>query len=172
MKYLIENLVRGALAAVVVAVFVIALGGLTAKVPHAAVACPSFPLCGEAPAGTPGGVVHIQLTHRILAFLLFFHLLGIAIAVRRRGESPVLQRAAWTAFGATLVQLLVAGAMIGMRLPPVPRALHQAMGVLVWITTVVLWYLARRAAAADADAAVRTAERQPLHARERPRAGA
>ena len=53
-----------------------------------------------------------------------------------------------------------------------PRALHQAMGVLVWITTVVLWYLARRAAAADADAAVRTAERQPLHARERPRAGA
>ena len=64
--------VRSALAAVVVALFVIALGGLTAKVPHAAVACPSFPLCGESPAGTPAGVTHIQLTHRILAFLLFF----------------------------------------------------------------------------------------------------
>lgn len=164
--------VRAALAAVVVALFVIALGGLTAKVPHAAVACPSFPLCGESPAGTPAGVAHIQLTHRILAFLLFFHLLGIAVAVRKRGESRLLQRAAWAAFGATFVQLLVAAAMVGMRLPAVPRALHQAMGVLVWLTTVVLWYLARRTAGADAAAAIRTAERMPLHARERPRAGA
>lgn len=164
--------VRSALVAVVIALLVIAMGGLTAKVPYAAVACPSFPLCGEAPVGTPSGVTHIQLTHRILAFLLFFHLLGIAIAVRRREESQALQRAAWAAFAATLIQLLVAGAMIGMRLPPVPRALHQTMGVLVWITTVVLWYLARRTAGADAASAIRTAERMPLHARERARAGA
>lgn len=163
---------RGALAAVGVAFLVIILGGLTAKVPYAAVACPSFPLCGETPAGTPGGATHIQLTHRILAFLLFFHLLGLAIAVRKRGESRLLQRAAWAAFGATFVQLLVAAAMLGMRLPPIPRSLHQAMGALVWIATVVLWYLAHRAATADAAAAARTAERIPLHSRPGARAGA
>lgn len=163
---------RGALAAVVVALLVITLGGLTAKIPHAAIACPAFPLCGEAPAGTPAGATHIQLTHRVLAFLLFFHLLGLAIAVRKRAGNPVVVRAAWVALGATFVQLLVAGAMIGMRLPPVPRALHQAMGVLVWISTFVLWYLAHRAANAGAGPAARTAERVPLHARERVRPGA
>nr|MBA3891672.1 COX15/CtaA family protein [Gemmatimonadaceae bacterium] len=164
--------VRGALAAVGVALLAIALGGLTAKVPFAAVACPSFPLCGQAPAGTPGGATHIQLAHRILAFLLFFHLLGIAIAVRRRTENVAVQRAAWAAFGATLIQLLVAAAMIGMRLPPVPRALHQAMGVLVWITTFILWYLAHRSNGADGAATLRTAERMPLHSRPQPRSGA
>lgn len=156
---------RGALAAVVLALLVITLGGLTAKLPHAAVACPAFPHCGDVPAGTPAGAAHVQLTHRVLAFLLFFHLLGLAVMTRRRAENVVVQRAAWVAFGLTLVQLLVAGAMIGMRLPPVPRALHQAVGVLVWITAVVTWYLAHRAGAASA-AARTTAERIPLYLRE------
>ena len=162
---------RGALAAVVVALFAITLGGLTAKVPYAAAACPGFPLCGESPAGTPAGASHVQVTHRVLAFLLVFHLLALAVAVRKREENSAVQRAAWTAFGATFAQLLVAGAMIGMRLPPVPRALHQAMGVLVWISTVVLWYLAHRGAHPVREASHATAERIPLHARERSRVG-
>ena len=162
---------RGALAAVAVALLAITLGGLTAKVPHAAVACPDFPLCGQAPSGTPSGASHVQLTHRVLAFLLFFHLLAMAVAVRKRGENSAVQRAAWTAFGATLLQLLVAAAMIGMRLPPVPRVLHQAMGVLVWISTVVFWYLAHRGANPLREGARSTAGRIPLHARERSRVG-
>ena len=46
----------------------------------------------------------LQLTHRILAFLLFFHLMGVAIGVTRRREAPLIVRAALTAFGLVLVQ--------------------------------------------------------------------
>ena len=162
---------RGAVAAVAVALLAITLGGLTAKVPHAAVACPDFPLCGESPGGTPAGASHVQVTHRVLAFLLFFHLLALAVAVRRREENSAVQRAAWAAFGLTFAQLLIAGAMIGMRLPPVPRALHQGMGVLVWISTVVLWYRAHRGATPGREGARSTADRVPLHVRERSRVG-
>lgn len=161
---------RAALAAMVVALIAITLGGLTAKVPYASVACPEFPLCGENPAA-PSGAVHIQLTHRALAFLLFFHLLAMAITVRRRGENRAVQRAALTAFGATLVQLLVAAAMIGMRLPPVARSLHQAVGVLVWIATFTLWYLAHRSSHPEHSGPATTSARIPLLVRERARLG-
>lgn len=153
---------RGALAAVAVALVVIAFGGLTAKVPYGAVACPSFPLCGENPAA-PAGATHIQLTHRTFAFVLFFHLLALAIIVRRRGENRTVQTAAWVAFAAVFTQLLIAGAMIGMRLPPLPRSLHQGMGVLVWIATFVFWYLARTASR-TAVAPAETPDRVPLAA--------
>ena len=136
---------RAALAAALLAFGAVALGGLTAKYPSAAVACPSFPHCGTNPDAV-AGAAHIQLTHRVLAFLLFFHLLGVAAGVRRRAEEPVVARAALVAFILTVVQVVIAGAMIGLRLPPVPRALHQAVGVGIWLGTFVFYYLTRRAA--------------------------
>jgi cytochrome c oxidase assembly protein subunit 15 len=142
---------RAALAAVILAFGAVALGGVTAKYPSAAVACPSFPLCGTNPDAA-AGAAHIQLTHRALAFLLFFHLLGVAIAVSRRGENAVVTRAALVAFSLTAMQIVIAGAMIGLGLPPVPRALHQAVGVSVWLSTFVFYYLTRSAVAASARA--------------------
>ena len=141
-----ERTRRGARIAAALALLAVVLGGLTAKVPDAAVACPSFPLCGSNPAAA-AGAAHVQLTHRVLAFLLVGHLVGFVVALRRRRESAVVTRAAWAALGAVLLQLLVAGAMIGMRLPAPLRSLHEAVGVLVWLTSFVLAALAHRAAA-------------------------
>jgi cytochrome c oxidase assembly protein subunit 15 len=143
---------RAAFVAAVLAFGAVAMGGLTAKYPSAAVACPSFPHCGTNPDAV-AGAAHIQLTHRALAFLLFFHLLGVAIRVSRRGENPVVTRAALAAFGLTATQIVIAGAMIGLGLPPVPRALHQAVGVGVWLSTFVFYYVARAARAAPAHVA-------------------
>jgi heme A synthase len=140
---------RAALVAAALAFAAVALGGVTAKYPSAAVACPSFPLCGTNPDAV-AGAAHIQLAHRALAFLLLFHLLGVAIAVTRRGENAVVRRAALTAFGLTATQIAIAGAMIGLGLPPVPRAVHQAVGVGVWLSTFIFYYLARTARAAPA----------------------
>jgi heme A synthase len=81
----------------------------------------------------------------VLAFLLFFHLLGVAIGVMRRRENPIVGRAALTAFALTTTQIVIAGAMIGLGLPPLPRVLHQAVGVGIWLTTFVFYYLARSA---------------------------
>jgi heme a synthase len=161
-----ERTRRGARMAAGLALLAVVLGGLTAKVPDAAVACPSFPLCGINPAAA-AGASHVQLTHRVLAFLLLGQLAGFVVALRRRRESGVVERAALAALGAVVLQILVAGAMIGMRLPTPLRSLHEAVGVLVWLTSFVLAALAHRVEASD----VRSPG-SPRRAPDRPLAGA
>jgi heme A synthase len=120
-----------------------------AKYPGAAAACPSFPLCGDTPAGIAAGASHIQVTHRVIAVLLFFHALAIALAVgRRAGEAAVVKRAVKTAAALVLLQLLVAAAMIMGGLPAVMRSAHQALGIAIWMVLFMAAYLARSAASA------------------------
>ena len=132
------------MAGAAMALVAVVMGGLTAKYPGASVACQAFPLCGANP-DVQRAAVHIQLTHRVIALLLVLHLLGLLMAQRKRRESPVMLRAVAIAFSLGVLQLLVAGAMIGMHLPPVLRSLHEATGVSIWIATFALAYLARRA---------------------------
>ena len=138
---------RGTLAAAALALLTVVMGGLTAKYPGAAVACRDFPLCGANP-DVLRAAVHVQLTHRVLAILLVFHLFGLVMGFRRRREAPIVRRAAQIAFALGIFQLLVAGAMIGLRLPPMLRSLHEATGVSIWIATFALAYLARVASGA------------------------
>jgi len=133
---------RGAFAGATIALLTVVMGGLTAKYPGAAVACQGFPLCGRNADVLPAAV-HIQLTHRVLAFLVVLHFLGLASGVFRRREASVARRAAATVASLGVLQILVAGAMIGRHLPPVLRSLHEATGVSVWIAAFALAYLAR-----------------------------
>jgi heme A synthase len=133
---------RGAIAAAVIALLAAMLGAVTANFPGASWACPGFPLCASSSpeAALPA---HVQMAHRIVAFLLFFHLLGFTIGVSKRGEAPVVVRAARVAFGLVVLQILVAGAMIGLHLPAALRSLHQAVGISIWLSVFTLAYLAR-----------------------------
>jgi heme A synthase len=137
---------RSAFAAAVLAIFAVALGGLTAKFPGASVGCTTIPMCGPNPSVEPAGV-HIQLMHRTIAVLLVLHLFGIVMMLRKRRatEAPVVLRAAYVALGMVLLQLVVASSMILFHLPPVLRSLHEATGVGIWLSCFVLAYLARRA---------------------------
>ena len=134
---------RAAFAAAGLALVTVVMGGLTAKYPGAPVACPSFPLCGLNPE-VLGAARHVQIAHRFLAIFLVLHLIGVAFAARKRGEAPLIRRTALIAALLGGLQLLVAGAMIGMHLPPVLRSLHEATGVSIWIAAFALAYLARR----------------------------
>ena len=134
---------RSARFAVVLALLTIVFGALTANVPDAAVSCPGFPWCSDYMIYGPAIGIHV--THRILAFLLFGHLLGMAIATGKRKEPPVIRRAALIAFATAVIQVIVAGAMITMQFPPVFRSLHQAFGTLVWLAVVVLSILSSHA---------------------------
>ena len=127
-----------------IALLTVVMGGLTAKIAGGSVACLAFPLCGANPA-VARAAVHVQSTHRILAVLLIVHLFFVLRGVTRRGEAAIIRRAAAIAFGLGLLQLVVAGAMIGLRLPPVLRSLHEATGVSIWIATFALALLARLA---------------------------
>jgi heme A synthase len=148
---------RSARAAAVMAFVAVVLGGLTAHVIGANGACVGFPHC---PRGipTPGAPLHIHLTHRFVAFALFFHLLGMVMMVRKRRESPLIQWATRIAFGTVVLQILVAAALVELHLPPVLRSLHQAVGTLVWLSIFVLAALARRGSRDAGDGALLVAE--------------
>jgi heme A synthase len=133
--------VGGATAAAVLALLVVLLGGLTAKIPGAAVACAGFPLCGEGSLG--GGAQHVQLTHRILAYLLVLHLISLPFVFRKRGEPAALVTAAWMGLALGVLQVLWAGWMVTGGFPGVVRSLHQATGIFIWVVTFVMAYLAR-----------------------------
>ena len=140
---------RGAFIGAAMALAAVVMGGLTAKYPGAAVACRAFPLCGRN-ADVDMSAVWVQSIHRVLAVLVVLHLFGLVMAFRKREEPPIVRRAAVIALSFGVLQLLVAGAMIGMHLPPVLRSLHEAVGVSVWISTFILAYLARIASGGSA----------------------
>jgi heme a synthase len=144
---------RSAFAAAGLAIVAVALGGLTAKYPGAAVGCTTVPMCGANPTVEAAGV-YVQMTHRTLAVLLVLHLIGVVMMVRKRRESeaPVVVTAAHVALGMVLLQLVVASAMVLLHLPPVLRSLHEATGVGIWLSCFVLAYLARRATREEAHA--------------------
>ena len=134
---------RSASIAVVLALLTLMLGALTANLPDAASACTGFPHCRAITVdGTPF-IVHI--VHRVLAFLLFGHLIGMAITVGKRNEPRVVKTVARTAFAAALIQVIIAAGMIEMAFPAFMRALHQAVGTFVWLAIVALAILARQA---------------------------
>jgi heme A synthase len=136
------------MAAAGLAITIVLLGALTAKLPGAAVACKGFPLCGEGSLG--GGAQHVQLTHRVLAYLLTFHLMGLAIGFTRRAESPVVRLASRVALGVIALQIVLGAMMVLGNLPPVLRSLHQATGISLWLTAFTMAYLARIAAGKSA----------------------
>ena len=147
---------RSARAAVVLTLVVLIFGALTANLPDAAASCGGFPWCRTIVTGGTG--LYVQVTHRILAFLLFGHLIGIAISTAKRKEPAVIVRAARIALGAAILQILVAAAMIEMHFPPTFRSLHQAFGTLVWLSVVVLAIITHRVVSSEpAPAAMRAA---------------
>jgi heme A synthase len=131
-----QRTLPSARAAVGLTFLALVFGALTANTPGAAAACQGFPWCTAiAEHGVP---LWIQVTHRIIAFLLFGQLIGISVGVRKRGEPGPIRNAAWTALGVVILQVLVAGAMVGMQFPPSLRSLHQAVGTGLWIAVVAL----------------------------------
>ena len=134
---------RAAAAAAALAAVVVVMGGVTAKYPGAPVACLSFPHCGANP-GVPAAAGYVQMTHRILAILLVLHLIGAYMSLRKRraveAQDVVKVSSIAMIFGVT--QILIAGAMIGMKLPPVLRSVHQAVGVAIWISAFAFAYMA------------------------------
>ncbi len=131
---------RAARAAVGLTFIALVFGALTANTPGAAVACQGFPWCRV--VAVHGEPLWIQATHRIIAFLLLGHLIGLTIGVNKRREARALRVVAWSALGVVVLQVLVAAAMVEMHLPPSLRSLHQGVGTALWIVVVSLAALA------------------------------
>ena len=133
---------RGSAAGAAIALVTVLFGGLTAKIPGANTACEGFPLCrGSLLPALPAQ--HVQFTHRILAFLLFFHVLGLMIGFTRRREAPAVLGLVRVAFALICLQLVIAAGMVEMHLPPVMRSLHEADGIAIWLALFALAWVSR-----------------------------
>ena len=135
---------RGAFAAAAMALVAVVMGGLTAKMPGASVACLTFPLCGANPDVRRERGARAAHASRASPCCSSCTCSGMLMAPAPQGERDASCGAPPSvAFSLGMLQLLVAGAMIGMHLPPVLRSLHEATGVSIWIATFALAYLAR-----------------------------
>lgn len=135
-----ERTFRAGRVAVALTFLALVLGALTANAPGAPLSCQGFPWCrviGE--RGTP---LVIHASHRIIAFLLLGHLIGLVVALRKRAEPRPIRAAAWTALSIVALQIIVAAAMVEMHLPASLRSVHQAVGTALWISVVTLTALA------------------------------
>lgn len=138
---------KATIAAIVLAGGAVLLGGLTANLGGAG-ACLGFPLCNGQlwPAAGPDGLTHIHWAHRLVAYGLTLHLIGMAIAARKRGAPMPIQRTLWVVLGVTVLQVLVGAAMVLSILQPHWRAFHVAAGTAVWAGVVVLGWIVKPAA--------------------------
>jgi len=145
----------GIIAAAVLAAFVILLGGMTATT-GAAPACQGFPLCNGQiwPSDAGGGLQHIHWTHRLLAYALVLHVLGLGLGLQRKGAVQRILRAGWAVAGLTVAQVAVGAVMVLTHLSPHWRGLHAALGTAVWVALVwLLWLTVTRAGAGAPEAA-------------------
>ncbi len=135
---------RGTLVALALGGLVLLFGGMTAST-GAGPACEGFPLCSGRlwPAATESGLPHIHWSHRLVAYALFLHLLGMAVAARRLPRGRV-RTASIAAFGVVTVQIAVAAVMVLTALPPIWRGLHAAVGTAVWVVLVYAGWLVWR----------------------------
>jgi heme A synthase len=132
---------RGAIALAAITLIVVVLGAFTANVTGAAGSCIGFPHCRQIAFG--GIPLTLHLAHRILAFALLGHVIGMAVGMRRRGEHTLIRRAGAVVLALVVAQLLIAAAMIEMQFPAVVRSLHQAVGAGIWLSVFVVAALTR-----------------------------
>jgi heme A synthase len=141
----------GIIGATVLAAAVILMGGMVATT-GAAPACQGFPLCNGQlwPTASASGLPHIHWTHRLLAYALFFHLIGMGLGLRRKQVAARVQDAAWIVAGLGVAQVVVGAVMVLSLLMPVWRTLHAALGTAIWVGLVYLLWLAPKAPAGAA----------------------
>jgi heme a synthase len=137
-----RTFVRSANVAAAMAFLTVAMGGLTANFPFAAVGCTTFPFCGANPEAPPSAV-HIQLTHRTIAVLLALYLVWLGVTAGRKTVGPTVKRALYATVALVILQVAIAASMVLLHLPSPLRSLHEAAGVAIWLATFTLAYLAR-----------------------------
>lgn len=120
----------------------LAAAAMTAK-SGASLACSTWPLCnGQLVPPLDDPLVAIHAAHRALAMAT-----GIAISLlawATRGGGSYLARPAVAAFALVALQVSLGGLVIVWQVPPAVAALHQAVGVMVVATAVlVLWRAVR-----------------------------
>jgi protoheme IX farnesyltransferase len=132
--------VHGLAIATAVATFLLILVGGLVHGTGSSLACPDWPTCyGTMMPKMEGGVL-VEHSHRLAAGVVMILTLALAIALARatRPEQRALRPYGYLAFALVLVQALLGGITVLMRLPTPVSTAHTALSLLFFSITVYL----------------------------------
>jgi cytochrome c oxidase assembly protein subunit 15 len=105
------------------------VGALVASTPGADLVCPTFPACGRGDYVGVGGLVTLQMLHRMLAIGFFAWVLAITMAAR---HVPPLRNGAYLLAALTTLQVTFGIANVYLQVPIPLSAAHLGTAVLVF----------------------------------------
>lgn len=134
---------RGFAVASAVLAFAIAVLGSWVRINDAGLTCPDWPLCHGALVPTLAGGVVLEWSHRLVAFVEGFVVLGAIVSGLRVRTRIAGVGAALAALGAIFViQVSLGGATVLLANSPLSVMLHWGMGMLLLADLTVLAILA------------------------------
>jgi cytochrome c oxidase assembly protein subunit 15 len=147
--------VRTAAAATVATTLLIIVGGATVRVTGSGLGCPEWPNCtGTSFAASPEVGVHgwIEYGNRLLSVVICVAVGWLIIAARlRRPLSRPILRGAWLQFWIVVLNALVGGITVWMRLSPYIVAAHFLAAILLLTATTMTYARTSPVSAKKAD---------------------
>ncbi|MFE3827172.1 heme A synthase [Streptomyces sp. NPDC059092] len=143
---------RAALTSVVAAIAIVVTGGIV-RVTGSGLGCPEWPTCtGSTLAPTAEMGLHgvIEFGNRLLTGVLCAFVGWVIIAARlQRTPVPAVLRGAWAQFWVVVLNAVVGGVTVWMRLSPYIVAAHFLAAMLLLTAAVITWHHARHVEEAD-----------------------
>ncbi len=129
--------------------FALVVWGGIVRINGAGMTCPDWPRCRGAWFPALNGSVVYEWTHRLGAPILTLLIIATFIAAwQARRELPISWRAAWYPAGLLVAQIIVGGLTIKFINNPPSVAAHLGLGILTFVSLLVVWYTTTQPAAA------------------------
>jgi heme A synthase len=137
--------VTAALFALVLVVW----GGIV-RINNAGMTCPDWPRCRGVWFPSLNDSVVYEWTHRLGAPVLTLLIIATFVAAwRARRELPTAWRAAWFSMGLLVAQVIVGGLTIKYINNPPSVAAHLGLGILTFVSLLMVWFVSRPPPAAQ-----------------------
>ena len=133
-------LVHGLAVATAIATYLLILIGGLVHGTGSSLACPDWPTCyGTMMPKMEGGVL-VEHSHRLAAgsVVILAIALAISLAFSRLPQQKALRPFGWLAVGLVLVQAVLGGVTVLLRLPTPVSTAHTAVSLLFFLTTLYL----------------------------------
>ncbi|MFF4953255.1 heme A synthase [Streptomyces chattanoogensis] len=144
------------LASVVASIAIVVTGGIV-RVTGSGLGCPEWPMCtGATLAPTPEMGLHgaIEFSNRLLTGVLCVIVGWVIITARlQKTPMPSVLRGSWAQFWVVILNAVVGGVSVWMRLSPYIVAVHFLAAILLLTTAVVTWGQARSHGSAEGETA-------------------
>jgi heme A synthase len=122
--------------------FALVVWGGIVRINNAGMTCPDWPRCRGAWFPSLNDSVVYEWTHRLGAPVLTLLIIATFIAAWRvRRELPAAWRASWFSIGLLIAQVIVGGLTIKYINNPPSVAAHLGLGILTFVSLLMVWFM-------------------------------